>query len=36
VMWSLERQERRLPALRQLFFEKVKVVEDESLRNHPQ
>ena len=36
VMWSLERQERRLPLLRRLFFEKVKVVEDESLRNHPQ
>ncbi len=29
VMWSLERQERRLPVLRRLFFEKVKVVEAE-------
>ena len=27
VMWSLERQERRLPILRRMFFEKVKVVE---------
>ena len=27
VMWALERQERRLPILRRLFFEKVKVVE---------
>ena len=32
VMWSLERQERRLPLLRRLFFEKVKVVENENLR----
>ena len=31
AMWSLERQERRLPALRRLFFEKVKVVEAEAL-----
>ena len=36
VMWSLERHERRLPLLRRLFFEKVKVIEDESLRNNPQ
>ena len=36
VMWSLERQERRLPLLRKRFFEKVKVVEDEEVRNHPQ
>ncbi len=36
VMWSLERHERRLPALRKLFFEKVKVIEDENLRNHSQ
>ena len=36
VMWSLARQERRLPLLRKLFFEKVKVVEDEDIRNHPQ
>ena len=34
VMWSLERQERRLPVLRKLFFEKVKVVENEDIRNH--
>ena len=36
VMWSLERQERRLPILRKMFFERVKVVEDEGLRNNPQ
>ena len=36
VMWSLERQERRLPLLRRLFFEKVKVVEDEDIRNNPE
>ena len=35
VMWSLERQERRLPLLRRLFFEKVKVVENENLRRDP-
>ena len=29
VMWSLERQDRRLPILRKRFFEKVRVVEDE-------
>ena len=29
VMWSLERQDRRLPILRKRFFEKVKVVENE-------
>ena len=29
VMWALERQERRLPNLRRLFLEKVKVVEAE-------
>ena len=34
VMWSLERQERRLPLLRKRFFEKVKVVENEDIRNH--
>ena len=36
VMWSLERQERRLPLLRKRFFEKVKVVEDEEVRDNPQ
>ena len=30
VMWSLERQDRRLPLLRKRFFEKVHVVERES------
>ena len=34
VMWSLERQERRLPILRRMFFEKVRVVENENVRNH--
>ena len=29
VMWSLERQDRRLPLLRKRFFEKVKVEENE-------
>jgi len=33
VMWALERQERRLPTLRRMFFEKVKVVENEDLRS---
>ena len=32
VMWALERQERRLPALRRLFFEKVRVIEGEDVR----
>ena len=35
VMWSLERQERRLPALKRLFFEKVRVVENEDVRADP-
>ncbi|MBO7720923.1 MAG: hypothetical protein J6T01_00800 [Kiritimatiellae bacterium] len=36
LMWALERQDRRLPILRRKFFEKVKVVEDEEVRNNPQ
>ena len=36
VMWSLERQERRLPALKRLFFEKVRVVENEDVRADPE
>ena len=36
VMWALERQERRLPVLKRLFFEKVRVVEDENLRDNTQ
>ena len=28
IMWSLERQERRLPLLRQMFFRKVAIVEE--------
>ena len=36
VMWSLERQERRLPILRKMFFQKVEAVENESLRDNPQ
>ncbi len=34
VMWALERQERRLPLLRKMFFQKVQVVEDEDVRNN--
>ncbi len=34
VMWSLERQERRLPLLRKMFFKKVEIEENEDLRNH--
>ncbi len=34
VMWSLERQERRLPLLRKMFFKKVEIEENENLRNH--
>ena len=30
VMWSLERQERRMPILRRLFLEKVALVEGEA------
>ena len=36
VMWALERQDRRLPILRRKFFEKVKVVENEDIRDNPQ
>lgn len=36
VMWSLERQERRLPLLRKMFMKKVRVIEDEDIRNNPQ
>lgn len=35
VMWALQRQDRRLPILRRMFFEKVKVVEDENTRDNP-
>jgi len=34
VMWSLERQDRRLTILRKLFFEKVEIVENEDDGNH--
>ena len=34
VMWSLERQERRLPILRKMFFQKVEIVENEDVRDH--
>ncbi|MBO7483439.1 MAG: hypothetical protein J6U17_06115 [Kiritimatiellae bacterium] len=34
VMWSLERQERRLSWLRRMFFEKVEIVENEDIRNN--
>ena len=36
VMWSLERQERRLPLLKKLFFRKVELVRNEDIRNNPQ
>ena len=34
AMWALERQERRLPMLRKVFFQKVRVVENEDIRNN--
>ena len=36
ILWSLERQERRLPILRKMFFQKVELVENEDLRNNPE
>lgn len=36
VMWSLERQERRLPILRKMFFKKVEIVENEDIRDNPE
>ena len=36
VLWALERQERRLPMLRKVFFKKVRVEENEDIRNNPQ
>ena len=36
VMWSLERQERRLPALKKLFFKKVEIEKNEDVRDNPQ
>ena len=36
AMWSLERQERRLPVLRRRFFEQVTIVEHEEIWNNPQ
>ena len=33
VMWSLERQERRLPSIRRVFFEKVALVAAESAQD---
>lgn len=36
AMWALERQERRLVLLRKLFFQKVKVIEDEDIRSNPE
>ena len=36
VMWSLERQERRLPLLRKMFFEKVSAVESAENGSSPQ
>lgn len=34
ALWALERQERRLVLLRRKFFEKVKVVENENIRDN--
>lgn len=36
LLWTLERQERRLPILRKMFFQKVEIVENEDNRNHPE
>lgn len=36
LMWSLERQERRLPTIRKMFFNKVELIENEDIWNHPQ
>ena len=37
AMWSLERQARRLPIFRKMFFKKVAIEEgDEDLRNNPE
>lgn len=36
VMWALERQERRLPILKKMFFQKVEIVEHESSWNNPE
>lgn len=34
LMWALDRQERRLPILRHMFFKKVKVIENEDVWNY--
>lgn len=34
ALWSLERQARRMPIIRKMFFEKVEVEENESLRDN--
>ncbi|MGN0842645.1 MAG: hypothetical protein ACI4QF_05200 [Kiritimatiellia bacterium] len=36
ILWSLERQERRLPILRKMFFHKVELMENEDIRNNPE
>ena len=36
VLWSLERQARRLPLLRKMFFKKVEIVENEDIRDNPE
>ena len=36
VLWSLERQERRLPSLKKLFFRKVEIEKNEDVRDNPQ
>ena len=35
VLWSLERQARRMSALRKMFFKKVEMIENEDVRNNP-
>ena len=34
VLWSLERQERRLPIIRKIFFKKVEIEEHEDTGHH--
>ena len=36
LLWSLERQERRLPIIRKMFFNKVELVENEDVWDNPQ
>ena len=36
LLWSLERQERRLPIIRKMFFNKVELIENEDVWDNPQ